>query len=209
MEIKYSCGTRRFRKWWYYALRYGENGYDEDDLVFEDKLEDREECGNAMPDQHQHKKMPKSSGRSGGISSDSDLDQEGKPIGFNRESNHLATTVKHLQIWQNADKKYKRAAEKMANNNKKNVHGFLVSDRVSLSLREAAKQQAPWNKFTQNTCKCTTGCSTNKCRYFWNKLNCSSHCHGGKPCTNKKYDDQPSSSGTKNKRKRAKEMTTG
>jgi hypothetical protein len=58
-----------------------------------------------------------------------------------------------------------------------------------LSLREAAKHQAPWNRFTDNVCKCKGGCSNKKCRCFQKGISCSSHCHSGTNCCNKKYDD--------------------
>ena len=32
-----------------------------------------------------------------------------------------------------------------------------------ISLREAARKQAPWNHFVSNACKCTTGCLNRKC----------------------------------------------
>ena len=76
------------------------------------------------------------------------------------------------------------------------VEGWEKEQRIS--LREAAKQQAPWNKFTENSCKCTTGCSTKKCRCLRNGLCCSSHCHGGRSCSNKKYDE-PRQKGEKRK----------
>ena len=62
-------------------------------------------------------------------------------------------------------------------------------EELKVSLRAAAKLQAPWNKFTANSCRCTTGCSTKKCRCLRNGLCCSSHCHGGKCCTNQKHDE--------------------
>ena len=62
-------------------------------------------------------------------------------------------------------------------------------EELKVSLRAAAKLQAPWNKFTANSCRCTTGCSTKKCRCLRNGLCCSSHCHGRKCCTNQKHDE--------------------
>ena len=53
-----------------------------------------------------------------------------------------------------------------------------------ISLREAAKHQAPWNLFTANACKCTTGCRTKQCRCLKKSLGCTSHCHSGKQCSN-------------------------
>ena len=53
-----------------------------------------------------------------------------------------------------------------------------------ISLREAAKHQAPWNLFTANACKCTTGCRTKQCRCLKKNLGCTSHCHAGKQCSN-------------------------
>ena len=63
-------------------------------------------------------------------------------------------------------------------------------DAPVLSLREAAKQQAPWNAFVDNICRCTAGCGTRKCRCFRQDVSCSSHCHGGRACSNKHYDDK-------------------
>ena len=63
-------------------------------------------------------------------------------------------------------------------------------EEEQLSLREAARRQAPWNKFTAKECKCSTGCVTRKCRCLKNNLSCSSHCHGERPCSNKTYDNQ-------------------
>lgn len=59
-----------------------------------------------------------------------------------------------------------------------------------LSLREAAKLQSPWNLFTENVCKCKTGCFNMKCRCVQKGISCSSHCHSGKNCCNKKYDNE-------------------
>ena len=59
-----------------------------------------------------------------------------------------------------------------------------------VSLREAAKRSAPWNAFTANICRCKTGCSTRKCCCYKQGISCSSHCHGGRPCLNKKYERQ-------------------
>ena len=53
-----------------------------------------------------------------------------------------------------------------------------------VSLREAAKHQAPWNLFTANACKCTTGCRTKQCRCLKKNLGCTSHCHAWKQCSN-------------------------
>ena len=53
-----------------------------------------------------------------------------------------------------------------------------------ISLREAAKHQAPWNLFTGNACKCTTGCRTKQCQCLKKILGCTSHCHAGKQCSN-------------------------
>lgn len=54
-----------------------------------------------------------------------------------------------------------------------------------LSLREAARKQAPWNAFVSNACKCTTGCGTRRCRCVKQGISCSSHCHGARSCSNK------------------------
>ena len=39
-----------------------------------------------------------------------------------------------------------------------------------ISLREAAKHQAPWNLFTANACKCTTGCRTQNNANVWKRI---------------------------------------
>ena len=63
-----------------------------------------------------------------------------------------------------------------------------------ITLREAAKLQAPWNTFTGNICKCKPGsCSTKICRCRKNGIDCSSHCHHGESCKNKKYLPNPPS----------------
>lgn len=59
-----------------------------------------------------------------------------------------------------------------------------------LSLREAARLSSPWNAFTANICKCTTGCTTRKCRCCKLGVSCSSHCHGGRSCHNKTYNKE-------------------
>lgn len=68
------------------------------------------------------------------------------------------------------------------------VEGWEDVSRVS--LREAARKHAPWNAFVANACKCTTGCVTRKCRCMRQGISCSSHCHGGRDCYNKKYDSR-------------------
>ena len=47
-----------------------------------------------------------------------------------------------------------------------------------ITLREAAKLQAPWNAFTTNVCNCTGGCST-RCSCCKKGIDCSSRCHHG------------------------------
>ena len=42
---------------------------------------------------------------------------------------------------------------------------------ASTSLREAAREQAPWNQFVANACKCTTGCVTQKCHCMKQGIN--------------------------------------
>ena len=54
-----------------------------------------------------------------------------------------------------------------------------------LSLQEAAKRSVPWNAFTA-TFADATGCSTRKCCCYKQGISCSSHCHGGELCLNKK-----------------------
>lgn len=68
------------------------------------------------------------------------------------------------------------------------VQGWKQDD--SISLREAARKQSPWNDLVANACKCTTGCVTRKCRCLKQSIACSSHCHGGKHCSNTSYDEK-------------------
>ena len=53
-----------------------------------------------------------------------------------------------------------------------------------ISLREAARQQAPWNHFVTNACKCTTGCLNRKCHCVRKNISCSTYCHKSAPCSN-------------------------
>ena len=55
-----------------------------------------------------------------------------------------------------------------------------------ITLREAAKLQTPWNTFTTNICNCNGGCLTRRCSCRKKGTDCSTHCHHGKCCTNKK-----------------------
>ena len=57
-------------------------------------------------------------------------------------------------------------------------------DEPCISLREAARQQAPWNHFVSNACKCTTGCINRKCRCVRQNIKCSTYCHKSIPCCN-------------------------
>lgn len=54
-----------------------------------------------------------------------------------------------------------------------------------LSVREAAKLQAPWNSFTKNRCTCKSRCNTKRCSCVRNNIECSNHCHRGSICDNK------------------------
>ena len=63
-------------------------------------------------------------------------------------------------------------------------------DAQLLSLREAAKKQAPWNVFVDNICRCTIGCTTRRCRCLAQGISCSRHCHSGHSCSNKQYEDK-------------------
>lgn len=81
-------------------------------------------------------------------------------------------------------------------------------DTPIVSLREAAKVQAPWNVFVENRCHCKPGtCKTKRCKCFKKKIDCSSHCHGGLSCNNKKFsevvankEDNQHETGTKRER---------
>ena len=54
----------------------------------------------------------------------------------------------------------------------------------SVSLREAAKQTHPENKFVKKRCGCKSGCQSNRCVCRANKIHCSTHCHAGRSCCN-------------------------
>ena len=49
------------------------------------------------------------------------------------------------------------------------VKGWERSTRVS--LRAASKESTPWSAFSKNKCKCTAGCSTQRCPVRRIKLN--------------------------------------
>ena len=53
-----------------------------------------------------------------------------------------------------------------------------------ISLKEAARKQAPWNHFVINACKCTTGCLNRKCQCVRKNISCSTYCHKSSPCSN-------------------------
>ena len=59
-----------------------------------------------------------------------------------------------------------------------------VVDDTSISLREAANRTNPVNKFTRNSCKCTTACTTARCPCRKKTIACSTHCHGSRTCNN-------------------------
>ena len=74
-----------------------------------------------------------------------------------------------------------------------------------ISLREAARNQAPWNAFAGNKCNCCPGaCDSRRCPCKKKGIDCSSHCHRGEDCKNKVYDgytagEQPGLADTKQK----------
>ena len=57
-----------------------------------------------------------------------------------------------------------------------------------ISLREAARNI--WNVFNENRCQCTTKCDSKRCKCRRSRISCSSHCHGGKSCCNKNYEEK-------------------
>ena len=59
-----------------------------------------------------------------------------------------------------------------------------VVDNTSISLREAANRTNPVNRFTRNSCKCTTACTTARCSCRKNNIACSTRCHGSRTCKN-------------------------
>ena len=65
-----------------------------------------------------------------------------------------------------------------------------------ISLREAAKLSSSWNMFSGNRCKCSGACNTRRCLCKKKGIDCSTFCHSGKNCENKKYDHSLSSSST-------------
>ena len=83
------------------------------------------------------------------------------------------------------------------------VDGWEEEPRIS--LREAARNQAPWNAFTGNKCNCCPGaCDSRRCPCKKKRIDCSSHCHRGEDCKNKVYDgytagEQPGLADTKQK----------
>ena len=59
-------------------------------------------------------------------------------------------------------------------------------DQPKVTLREAARQQSPWNSFTKNRCNCKPGtCDTQRCHCKKTGIKCSTHCHKGEDCNNK------------------------
>ena len=59
-------------------------------------------------------------------------------------------------------------------------------DETRITLREAARQQSPWNSFTKNRCNCKPGtCDTRRCYCKKRGIECSTHCHKGEACNNK------------------------
>ena len=63
------------------------------------------------------------------------------------------------------------------------MKGWESSIRVL--LRAASKASTPWSAFSKNRCKCTAGCSTQRCPCNKNKIECTSHCHKGDNCKKK------------------------
>ena len=57
-----------------------------------------------------------------------------------------------------------------------------------MSLRKAARQCAPWNVFTGNTCNCSGDCDSQRCPCKKKATDCSSFCHSKKDCKNRKYE---------------------
>ena len=74
------------------------------------------------------------------------------------------------------------------------VIGWKEAARVS--MREAAKESAPWNVFTGNKCNCSGACDTRRCPCKKKGIDCSSFCHSGKDCKNKVYAPSPLASST-------------
>ena len=59
-------------------------------------------------------------------------------------------------------------------------------EQPQLTLREAARRQAPWKPFTKNHCNCKPGtCETRRCYCKKAGIDCSTHCHKGEGCKNK------------------------
>ena len=48
-------------------------------------------------------------------------------------------------------------------------------NQPKVSLREAAALSNPWNHFITNSCHCTQGCTTKRCRCVQNGIECSAH----------------------------------
>ena len=64
------------------------------------------------------------------------------------------------------------------------VEGWVNEARVT--LWDAAKKKAPWNVFTANKGSFRgDSCNNLWCHCMKNKIECSTHCHGGKRCSNK------------------------
>lgn len=59
-------------------------------------------------------------------------------------------------------------------------------DQPKVTVREAARQQAPCNAFIKNRCNCKAGtCNTRRCHCKKSGIECSTHCHKGEKCKNK------------------------
>ena len=64
-------------------------------------------------------------------------------------------------------------------------HGAVAANsNVTVSLREAAREQNCNNVFLRKKCNCTSSCSTKRCACRLNNIACSTHCHQSKTCSN-------------------------
>ena len=69
------------------------------------------------------------------------------------------------------------------------VYQLLVGKKEQMiSLRAAARNF--WNEFIENRCQCTTKCESKGCKCRRSRISCCSHCHDGKSCCNKKYEEK-------------------
>ena len=68
----------------------------------------------------------------------------------------------------------------------------VVRGDITLLLREAAQKFNPCNKFTKSSCKCSSGCKSNRCICRKNGIHCSTNCHNATVCTNTQVPTQAS-----------------